>query len=244
MSYLEMHGITKVYPNGLRANDAIDFSVERNEIHAIIGENGAGKSPLMKLLGGLEQADAGSISLRGAPVSIHSPLDATRRGIGMGHQHFKLIPAFSVAENVVLGREPSRAGLFIDRAAAAERIQEIIRGHAFSIESRDRVADLTVGQMQQVEIVRILYRDAELLILDEPTSVLAEQEIHRLFETLRSLREGGRTIIIITHKLREVKEIADRVTVMRRGKVVAVRRTDEVDKSELSRLMVGKSVLF
>ena len=244
MSYLEMHGITKVYPNGLRANDAIDFSVERNEIHAIIGENGAGKSTLMKILGGLEQADAGSISLRGAPVSIHSPLDATRRGIGMVHQHFKLIPSFSVAENVVLGREPSRAALFIDRAAAAERIQEIIRGHAFSIEARDRVADLTVGQMQQVEIVRILYRDAELLILDEPTSVLAEQEIHRLFETLRSLREGGKTCIIITHKLREVKEIADRVTVMRRGKVVAVRQTADVDKSELSRLMVGKSVLF
>jgi simple sugar transport system ATP-binding protein len=244
VSYLEMRGITKVYHNGLCANDAIDFTVERNEIHAIIGENGAGKSTLMKILGGLEQADAGSISLRDAHVTIHKPLDATRLGIGMVHQHFKLIPDFSVAENVVLGREPSRAALFIDTAAAAGRIQEIIDRHGFSIKARDRVADLTVGQMQQVEIVRILYRDAELLILDEPTSVLAEQEIHRLFGTLRSLRDDGKTCIIITHKLREVKEISDRVTVMRRGRVVAVRRTGEVDKSELSRLMVGKSVLF
>ncbi len=244
MSYLEMRGITKVYANGLRANDAIDFTVEHNEIHAIIGENGAGKSTLMKVLGGLEHADAGTIFLRGAPVAIHRPLDASRLGIGMVHQHFKLIPDFSVAENVILGREPSRAALFIDTAAAADRIQEIIRRHEFSIDPRDRVADLTVGQMQQVEIVRVVYRGAELLILDEPTSVLAEQEIHRLFETLRSLREDGKTCIIITHKLREVKEISDRVTVMRRGRVVAVRRTEEVDKSELSRLMVGKSVLF
>jgi general nucleoside transport system ATP-binding protein len=244
MSYLEMRGITKVYSNGLRANDAIDFTVERNEIHAIIGENGAGKSTLMKVLGGLEHADAGSIFLRGALVAIHRPLDATRLGIGMVHQHFKLIPEFSVAENVVLGREPSRAALFIDTAAAADRIQAIIGRHEFSIDPRDRVADLTVGQMQQVEIVRVLYRDAELLILDEPTSVLAEQEIHRLFETLRSLRQDGKTCIIITHKLREVKEISDRVTVMRKGRVVAVRSTGEVDKSELSRLMVGKSVLF
>ncbi len=244
MSWLEMRGITKVYPNGLRANDSIDFAVERGEIHAIIGENGAGKSTLMKVLCGLEHADAGTILLGDRRIAMRNPHEADRRGIAMVHQQFRLIGDFSVAENVVLGREPTRARLFMDRAKAEDRIAGIISRHGFSIDPRDRVSDLTVGQMQQVEIVRMLYHNAELLILDEPTSVLAEQEIHRLFETLRSLRADGRTCIIITHKLREVKEISDRVTVMRRGKVVAVRATAEVDKAELSRLMVGKSRLY
>jgi len=244
MPYLEMKGISKLYPNDLLANDAIDFSVEKNEIHAIVGENGAGKTTLMKILYGLEQPDAGSILLGGNPVTIRSPLDARRLGIGMVHQHFKLIPEFSVAENVVLGIEPRKNLLFVDRNAAAERISEVITSHGFSIDPRARVLNLTVGQMQQVEIVKMLYRKADLLILDEPTSVLTEQEIRKLFETLRSLQKNGKTCIIITHKLQEVMEISDRVTVMRKGKVVAVRQTAEVDKAELSRLMVGKSVLF
>jgi ABC-type uncharacterized transport system ATPase subunit len=244
MPYLEMRGVSKLYPNDLLANDAIDFSVEKNEIHAIVGENGAGKTTLMKILYGLEQPDAGSIMLGGNPVTIRSPLDASRLGIGMVHQHFKLIPEFSVAENVVLGIEPRKNLLFVDRNAAAERIREVITSHGFSIDPRARVLNLTVGQMQQVEIVKMLYRRADLLILDEPTSVLTEQEIHKLFETLRSLQKDGKTCIIITHKLQEVMEISDRVTVMRKGTVVAVRRTAEVDKAELSRLMVGKSVLF
>lgn len=244
MPYLEMKGISKLYPNDLLANDAIDFSVEKNEIHAIVGENGAGKTTLMKILYGLEQPDAGSILLGGNPVTIRSPLDARRLGIGMVHQHFKLIPEFSVAENVVLGIEPRKNVLFVDRNAAAERISEVITSHGFSIDPRARVLNLTVGQMQQVEIVKMLYRKADLLILDEPTSVLTEQEIRKLFETLRSLQKNGKTCIIITHKLQEVMEISDRVTVMRKGKVVAVRQTAEVDKAELSRLMVGKSVLF
>lgn len=244
MPYLEMRGVSKLYPNDLLANDAIDFSVEKNEIHAIVGENGAGKTTLMKILYGLEQPDAGSILLGGNPVTIRSPLDARRLGIGMVHQHFKLIPEFSVAENVVLGIEPRKNVLFVDRNAAAERISEVITSHGFSIDPRARVLNLTVGQMQQVEIVKMLYRKADLLILDEPTSVLTEQEIRKLFETLRSLQKNGKTCIIITHKLQEVMEISDRVTVMRKGKVVAVRQTAEVDKAELSRLMVGKSVLF
>ena len=244
MPYLQMKGITKLYANDLLANDAIDFSLEKEEIHAIVGENGAGKTTLMKILYGLEQPDTGSIFLRGGKVAIHSPLDANRLGIGMVHQHFKLIPDFTVAENVVLGIEPRRAGLFVDRAAATERIRDVIQSHGFSIDPRTRVLHLTVGQMQQVEIVKMLYRNAELLILDEPTSVLTEQEIDRLFDTLRSLRAGGKTCIIITHKLHEVKEISDRVTVMRKGAVVAVRATAEVDKAELARLMVGTRVLF
>jgi ABC-type uncharacterized transport system ATPase subunit len=244
MPYLEMKGITKLYAGNLLANNAIDFSVQKNEIHAIIGENGAGKTTLMKILSGLEQPDAGSITFDGHRGAIHGPLHANRLGIGMVHQHFRLIPEFSVAENVVLGIEPLRAGLFVDTATAVERIRSVIESHGFSIDPRAKVMSLTVGQRQQVAIVRILYRDARLLILDEPTSVLTEQEIRKLFDTLRSLQADGKTVIIITHKLQEVKEISNRVTVMRKGAVVAVRTTADVDKAELSQLMVGRSVLF
>ncbi|MCX7032265.1 MAG: ABC transporter ATP-binding protein [Spirochaetes bacterium] len=243
MPHLEMRGVTKRYGD-LLANDAVDFSVEKDEIHAIVGENGAGKTTLMKILYGLEQPDAGTIALAGAAAVIRTPLDAARQGIGMVHQHFKLIPEFTVAQNVVLGVEPRRWGLFTDRKEARARVGEVIRSHGFGIEPDARVADLTVGQMQQVEIVKMLYRRASLLILDEPTSVLTEQEIHGLFRTLRSLQADGKTCIIITHKLHEVKEISDRVTVMRQGRVVAVRDTASVDAAELSRLMVGRSVLF
>jgi simple sugar transport system ATP-binding protein len=245
MPYLEMKGITKLYLNGFLANDAVDFSVEKNEIHAVIGENGAGKTTLMKILYGLERLDAGTITLRGSRVAIHSPLDANRLGIGMVHQHFRLIPDFTVAENVVLGIEPVCAGLFIDRAAEVERIREVVEKHGFNIDPRAPVHQLTVGQMQQVEIVKMLYRNAELLILDEPTSVLTEQEIEKLFDTLRSLQKEGKTCIIITHKLREVLEISDRLTVMRKGALIAVRRTaDVVDRAELARLMIGRDVLY
>ena len=245
MPYLEMKGITKLYDNDLLANDAVDLSVQKNEIHAVVGENGAGKTTLMNILYGLEQPDAGTITLGGVRVSIHSPLDANRLGIGMVHQHFKLIPDFTVAENVVLGIEPVRAGLFVDRGAAESRIREVVERHGFSIDPKAPVRTLTVGQMQQVEIVKMLYRDAGLLILDEPTSVLTEQEIKRLFDTLRSLRAGGRTCVIITHKLQEVLEISDSLTVMRKGAVVAVRRTSGIaDRAELARLMVGRDVLY
>jgi general nucleoside transport system ATP-binding protein len=244
MPYLEMKGITRLYSHRLLANNAIDLAVEKNEIHAIIGENGAGKTTLMKILAGEEHPDAGAIFLEGKRVALRGPLHAARLGIGMVHQHFKLIPEFSVTENVILGIEPLRAGLFVDTAVAAERIGAVIQSHGFSIDPKAKVLSLTVGQRQQVEIVRVLYRDARLLILDEPTSVLTEQETRALFDTLRSLQADGKTIIIITHKLQEVKEISQRVTVMRKGAVVAVRDTAGVQKAELSQLMVGRSVLF
>jgi ABC-type uncharacterized transport system ATPase subunit len=243
--YLQMRGITKTYPeNDVLANNEVDFEVRENEIHAVVGENGAGKTTLMKILYGLEQPDSGRILLKGEEVRIHSPLDANRLGIGMVHQHFRLIPEFTIAENVVLGIEPRRRGIFFDRERAVRGVEEVIRRYGFSIDPRLPVSRLTVGQMQLVEIIKILYREAELLILDEPTSVLTEQQIHKLFGTLENLRSIGKTVVIITHKLGEVKAISQRVTVMRKGEVVAVRDTAEVDERELSRLMVGKSVTF
>jgi len=245
MAYLQMQGITKLYPaSGVLANDGVDLSVEENEVHAVIGENGAGKSTLMKLLYGLEHPDAGEITFRGEKVVIRDPLAANRLGIGMVHQHFKLVSDFTVAENVVLGSEPRRRGLFIDRKTAVKDVAKVIDEHGFSVEARTKVRNLTVGQMQQVEIVKMLYRNAELLILDEPTSVLTEQEIERLFETLNHLLGRGKTIILITHKLDEVTHMSHRVTVMRGGKDIAVRNTSDVDKRELSRLMVGKDILL
>ena len=243
MVYLRMRGITKLYPeNNVLANAEVDLEVRRNEIHALVGENGAGKSTLMKILYGLERADRGSIELQDRPVHIASPLDASRLGIGMVHQHFRLIPDFTIAENVVLGHRagPPRPVPGPRRAPRAS-VRAVIEEYGFSIDPSLRVRELTVGQMQVVEIIKILYRRAELLILDEPTSVLTEQQIQTLFRTLRNLRDIGKTVIIITHKLGEVKEISERVTVMRAGRVVAVRQTAEVDERELSRLMVGKN---
>ena len=243
--YLQMRGITKTYPeNEVLANDRVDFEVRENEIHAVVGENGAGKTTLMKILYGLEQPDGGDIFVKAQQVRIHSPLDANRLGIGMVHQHFRLIPEFTIAENVVLGIEPRKRGIFFDRERAVRGVREVTRRYGFAIDPRLAVSRLTVGQMQLVEIIKILYREAELLILDEPTSVLTEQQIHKLFATLRKLREIGKTIVIITHKLGEVKAISQRVTVMRKGEVVAVRDTADVDERELSRLMVGKAVTF
>ena len=198
-SYLQMRGITKLYPeNDVLANNRVDFEVRENEIHAVVGENGAGKTTLMKILCGLEQPDSGQIFLKGEEVRIHSPLDANRLGIGMVHQHFRLISEFTIAENVVLGIEPRKRGLFFDRERANRGVGEVIRRYGFSIDPRLPVARLTVGQMQLVEIIKILYREAELLILDEPTSVLTEQQIHKLFDTLEKLRGIGKTIVIIT----------------------------------------------
>jgi simple sugar transport system ATP-binding protein len=245
MSYLEMRDVRKLYPeNGVLANDGVDFSVEKNEVHALVGENGAGKTTLMKILYGLERPDSGSVFFHGSEVQIRNPLDANRSGIGMVHQHFRLIPEFSVAENVVLGIEPLRRKVFFDRERAVRQVRSVIEEYGFSLDPRLKVQDLTVGQMQLVEIVKILYRQAELLILDEPTSVLTEQQIQKLFTTIRSLTALGKTIIIITHKLGEVKAISDRVTVLRKGRVEAVRQTSDVDERELSRLMVGKSIIF
>lgn len=244
-TYLRMQDITKTYGStGLKANDGVALEVQRGEIHALVGENGAGKTTLMKILYGIENADSGEILFNGKTVNINNPIAANKLGIGMVHQHFKLINEFTVAQNVVLGIEPRKRMLFFDNNKAVNSVAEVIEKNHFHVKPGEKISDLSVGQMQQVEIIKMLYRKAELLILDEPTSVLTEQEIQRLFITLRELVKQGKTIIIITHKLDEVKDISDRITVMRKGKVVAVKDTADVDQSEISKLMVGKSVVF
>ncbi len=244
-SYLGMQNICKTFSTtGLKANDNVNLNVKKGEIHALVGENGAGKTTLMNILYGIEQMDSGVIRLNGRDVKINNPIDANRLGIGMVHQHFKLINEFTVAQNVVLGIEPVKGAVFFDNRRAEKAVADVIEKNHFHISPDARISELSVGQMQQVEIIKMLYRKAELLILDEPTSVLTEQEIQRLFETLTGLIKQDKTIIIITHKLTEVKDISDRITVMRRGQVVAEKDTVDVDESEISRLMVGKRVLF
>lgn len=239
-----MRGITLVYPhNKLKANDGVDLSVQAGEIHALVGENGAGKTTLMKILYGLLSPQEGEIVLNGGVRHFRHSQDAAREGIGMVPQHFKLIPEFTVAQNVVLGREP-RKGPFFSQRRALREVGEVIREHRFNLDPAVAVASLSVSQRQQVEILKALYRRARLLILDEPTAVLTEQETAKLFETLKTLQKQGKTIILITHKLSEVMEISQRVSVMRQGRMVAVRNTAETERRELSRLMVGREVLF
>jgi ABC-type uncharacterized transport system ATPase subunit len=243
--YLIMKNITKTYPiPNLIANDKVNIEVRKGEIHALAGENGAGKSTLMKVLYGMERPDSGEIIINGETVTIANPKAANRLGIGMVHQHFKLINEFTVAQNVVLGREPRWGGLFFDNKKALADVSALIKENNFHILPDAKISDLSVGQMQQVEIIKMLYRKVDLLILDEPTSVLTEQEIQRLFLNLKSLVQQGKTIIIITHKLAEIIDISDRITVMRKGRVVAVKDTDDVDEKDISKMMVGKSVIF
>lgn len=235
-----MFGITKRYDTGgVLANDRVDLSVRDREIHALVGENGAGKSTLMRILYGLERPDSGRVEIGGRAVSIASPADARRLGVGMVHQHFTTVPDFTVAENVALGAEPRRLGVLYDARAAARAAAEVIERNGFHLDPDRPAGDLTVGERQQLEIVKLLYRKAEILILDEPTAVLAEQEVRSLFATLRALRESGKTVIMITHKVREVKEIADSVTVMRAGRTVDRLDAGAVDESELACLMMG-----
>lgn len=240
---VEMRGIVKIYPEaGLRANDGVDLTLNRGEILCLAGENGAGKTTLMRVLYGLERPDAGSISVMEKPVVISSPSEANKLGLGMVHQHFMLIDDFTVAQNVTLGKEPLRRKLAYDLKRASREVTSVIEKHHFSIDANKRVGRLTVGQKQQVEIIKMLYRDVDILILDEPTAVLTEQEIESLFITLRALAENGTSLILITHKLHEIKAISDRVAIMRQGVMVGDFPTDAVDESEISRLMMGSSV--
>jgi simple sugar transport system ATP-binding protein len=238
---LEMKGVTKRYP-GVLANDHIDLGVRPGEIHALLGENGAGKSTLMNILYGLVEPDEGEILLDGQPVTIHSPADAIDRGISMVHQHFMLVPVLSVAENILLGDEPMANPLFLDRAAASVAIRELGHTFGFEIDPDARVGSLSVGWQQRVEILKALYRNTKILILDEPTAVLTPQETREIFAVLRRLAEGGTSIIFISHKLYEVLEIADRITVIRRGRVVGSRLPSETDEDDLANLMVGRNV--
>jgi simple sugar transport system ATP-binding protein len=240
---LELRGITKRFP-GIVANDRVDLDLQPGEVHALLGENGAGKSTLMNVLYGLYRPDEGEILLNGKPVVLKSPKDAIERGIGMVHQHFMLIPVMTVAENIVLANEPTHAGIMLDHAAANARVRELAASFKFEIDPNALIADITVGQQQRVEILKALYREADILILDEPTAVLTPQESLELFEILRNLKDGGMSVIFITHKLNEVLEIADRISVLRRGKKIdTVPRAGATDAG-LAQLMVGREVVF
>lgn len=240
---VEMRNIVKIYPeSGLRANDGVDLTLNKGEILCLAGENGAGKTTLMKVLYGLERPDSGTIAVMGKTETISSPLEANQLGIGMVHQHFMLIDEFTVAQNVTMGREPRKHRFSYDLKKAEEEVASVIKKHHFSIDAKKQVGRLTVGQKQQVEIIKMLYRDVDILILDEPTAVLTEQEIDSLFITLRKLADGGTSLILITHKLHEIKAISDRVAIMRQGAMIGDFATDSVDEREISRLMMGESV--
>jgi ABC-type uncharacterized transport system ATPase subunit len=238
---LVMRDITKRYP-GVVANDHISLDVRPGEIHALLGENGAGKTTLMNVLYGLAVPDEGGIEVDGRPVTIGGPSDAIRLGISMVHQHFMLVPVLTVAENILLGEEPMAGPVFIDRHAAHERIKQLGTTFGFEIDPDLKVGSLSVGWQQRVEILKALYRNARILVLDEPTAVLTPQETSEIFGVLRRLKSEGYSIIFISHKLYEVLEIADRITVIRRGRVVGSRVPSETDEDDLAALMVGRDV--
>ncbi|MEM7336528.1 MAG: ABC transporter ATP-binding protein [Chloroflexota bacterium] len=238
---LELKGITKRFP-GVLANDHIDLTLNQGEIHALLGENGAGKSTLMNILYGLYQPTEGEIFVNGNKTTVHSPSDAISAGIGMVHQHFMLIPVFTVTENVMLGEEETRGGGVLDRRAAAQKIRALSEKFGLSVDPNAMVGSLPVGVQQRVEIIKLLYRDANILIFDEPTAVLTPQEADALFEIMRSLVDQGKSIIFITHKLREVLEFADRITVIRRGKVIGSTTPNEATPGSLAEMMVGRAV--
>ena len=240
---LKMEHITKIYPNGVMANRDVSFSVREGEIHALMGENGAGKSTLMKILFGDEDATEGDIIFEGNKIQPKSAADTIRLGIGMVHQHFSLVPSMTVAENVVIGRPPYKKGL-IDLKKSEQIVAQLSAEYGLEIDPKMRVSDLTVGLQQRVEILKALYLGAEILIMDEPTAVLTPQEIKQLMETLRSLKEKGKCIILITHKLAEVRMVTDRITVMRAGVVTARVNTADTDEKKIAMMMVGREVIL
>ncbi len=240
MAFLEMIDIVKRYP-GVLANDHVNLALERGEIHAVMGENGAGKSTLMSILYGLQAPDEGHLRLKGSTLFLRSPLDAIANGIGMVHQAFKLFESLSVWENVVYRREPRR-GIFVDGARARAQVEELARRHGLPIDATARVADLPVGVRQRLEILKALYREAEVLILDEPTAVLTPAEVATLFTVMKSLAAAGCTILLVTHKLNEVMAVTDRITVLRDGRVSGQLLTAKTDPDEIVRAMTGHQV--
>jgi simple sugar transport system ATP-binding protein len=239
---LQAVGIVKRFP-GVVANDHVNFSLRRGEIHAILGENGAGKTTLMNILYGLYHPDEGEIYVKGQPVELRRPNDAIRLGIGMVHQHFMLVPVFTVAENIILGQE-IRRGPFLDLRRAVQEVRELSRRYGLEVDPEALVKDLPVGVQQRVEILKALYRNADILILDEPTAVLTPQETEELFRVMRHLQRQGVSIIFITHKLKEVLAVADRITVLRNGRVVGVLTPEEADEAHLAAMMVGREVML
>ena len=238
-----MEHIRKVYPNGVVANSDITFAVEQGEIHALSGENGAGKTTLMKMLFGEEQPTKGDIYINGKKTTIGSSAAAIGMGIGMVHQHFMLVPSLTVIENMILGMEP-RKGLIIDHKLAERQVEEISKKYNLVVPPHAKVRDLTVGQKQKVEILKALLHGAKILILDEPTAVLTPQETRELFHELKILRDSGYTIIFISHKLNEVRELCDRITIIRRGRTMGVYPVKEVSEEKISQLMVGRDVVL
>ncbi|MBV8258690.1 MAG: ABC transporter ATP-binding protein [Actinobacteria bacterium] len=239
---LELRGITKRFP-GIVANDHVDLDLLPGEVHALLGENGAGKSTLMNVLYGLYHPDEGEIRVKGKTLSLGSPKEAIEAGIGMVHQHFMLIPVMTVAENVVLASEPTH-GPFLDMAEANRRVEELSQRFGLIVDPRATIETISVGQQQRVEILKALYRGADILILDEPTAVLTPQEAEELFEVIRSLTSQGKSVIFISHKLHEVLEIANRVSVLRRGKLVETIPVEGATEEALARAMVGREVLL
>ena len=241
---IEMLGIRKEFP-GIVANDNITLQLRKGEIHALLGENGAGKSTLMSMLFGMHQPDQGVIKLNGKEVKITNPNVATELGIGMVHQHFKLVHNFTTTENIILGIEPKKwGGLCVDIHKAAQKVEELSKKYGLNIDPYAKIEDISVGMQQRVEIMKMLYRNADILIFDEPTAVLTPQEIEDLMEIMRGLIREGKSIIIITHKLKEIKAVADRCTVIRRGKYIGTVNVKETSEAEMAKMMVGRNVSF
>ncbi|GAK57274.1 ABC transporter related [Candidatus Vecturithrix granuli] len=242
MNAVELQQISKRF-GPVTANDAIDLEVKRGEIHCLLGENGAGKTTLMKILFGLYARDAGKIFINSQETEIHTPKDAIALGIGMIHQHFMLVNRLTAAENIVAGQEPKK-GLFLDLKRARQQVAELSQRYGLKVNPQIKIEDISVGEQQRVEILKTLYRQAEILILDEPTAVLTPQEVEELFYVLQKLKDDGKTIIFITHKLKETMAISDRITVLRDGKKVGTVRTAETNPQELARMMVGREVIL
>ncbi|MGD1816448.1 MAG: ABC transporter ATP-binding protein [Pleomorphochaeta sp.] len=239
---LKMDNITKVYPNGVVANHNIKFEVNYGEIHALSGENGAGKSTLMKILFGEEIPTEGKIYIDGQKVKLNSPSDALKLGIGMVHQHFMLVPSLTVLDNIILGEEPSKGGVFTDYKSAEKQVRALMEKYNMEMDPFAKVKDLSVGQKQKLEILKILLRGAKILILDEPTAVLTPQETRELFLELKLLRDEGYTVVFISHKLNEVRELCSRISVIRRGEYKGTFNLSDIDDDEISKLMVGRNV--
>jgi ABC-type uncharacterized transport system ATPase subunit len=240
---VELRGITKAFP-GVVANDRIDFSAEESEIHGLLGENGAGKTVLMSIFYGLYRPDGGKILVKGEEVAMDSPATAMRLGIGMVHQHFMLVPSLTVAENIILGREPVKRGALLDEEKMLNDVRKFCDLYSLEVDLEAPVYTLSVGVQQRVEILKALYRGADILILDEPTAVLTPQEVEELFKAVRALKDEGKTVIFISHKLREVLAICDRITVLKRGRVVGTVEADETDLGQLAEMMVGREVVY